>query len=80
MPEGITDTRDAGSHMSPFSCINIAPSGNNLGGKVGLSRKLCQAKYALASVFSRRFKTRRESSIKGCVISEAFSSHKLLVN
>jgi len=80
VPEDTADTRGAGSHMSPFPYINVAPSGNNLGGKVRLSWKLCQAKYALASVFSRRFKTRRESSIRSCVISDVFSSRKMLAN
>lgn len=74
MAEDIADTRGAGSHTSPFPYIlvNVARAGNNLGGKVGLSCKICQAKYALAIVFPQRFKTRRESSIKGCAISEAF--------
>lgn len=72
MAKDIANTRGAGSHTSPFPYINVARAGNNLGGKVGLLRKICQAKYAVASVFSQRFKTRRESSIRGCAISDAF--------
>lgn len=58
--------------MSHFPGLNVERSGNNLLGKVGLSRKLCQAKYALASAFSRLFKKRMESSIRDCVISDSF--------
>jgi hypothetical protein len=65
--------------MSPFPYINVARVGNNLSGKVGLSRKICQANCALLAYCCSTLKQKGDL-VLGVVPLQTKSPHNIKVN